>query len=279
MSAVMSPRAAREQVRAWFVLALAAAIAVAVIAGFLYALLGSLGGAASTNPRASQAPGGSAAPGSPATAVGRSDTSTTIARQDELATRPMWQLPPSAARPQPLVTATAGTPIALPPGSDANGPAMSGFAQTPAGALAQLTAIDVAALQDLDPQRVASVHAWAALPGAVPLDEWTPTVAVDAARVAAGQPGGAAELSSVFTPLAGQIKGTVGDSFVVACVLGEWQITYRSTSRAGAGDCQRMVWHDGRWRIGPGAQPAYAPSAWPGSADALRAGWRALTNA
>jgi hypothetical protein len=279
MSAVMSPRAARAQVRAWFVLAIAAAIAVAVIAGFLHAVLGSLGGASSTKPRAAQAPGSSAAPGFPATAVGRSDTSTALAREDELAARPMVQLPPSAARPQPLATTTAGPPIALPPGTDANGPATSGFPQTPDGALAQLAAIDVAALQDLDPQRVVSVHAWAALPGSVPLDEWTPAVAVDTARVAAGQPDDAAELSSVFTPLAGQIKGTVGDSFVVACVLGEWQITYRSTSRAGAGDCQRMVWDEGRWRIGPGAQPAYAPSAWPGSADAVRAGWRALTNA
>ncbi len=277
----MSPRAAREQVRAWFVLALAAAIAVAVIAGFLYALLGSMGEASPTDQRtaSSQAPGSSAAPGSPVTAVGRNETSTTTAREDDLAARRMVQLPPSAARPQPLATATAGPPIALPPGSDAKGPATSGFPQTPAGALAQLAAIDVAALQDLDPQRVASVHAWAALPGAIPLDEWTPAVAVDAARIAAGQPDAVAELSSVFTPLAGQIKGTVGDSFVVACVLGEWQITYRSTSRAGAGDCQRMVWHDGRWRIGPGAQPAYAPSAWPGSADAVRAGWRALTDA
>jgi hypothetical protein len=65
----------------------------------------------------------------------------------------------------------------------------------------------------------------------------------------------------------------------VACVLGEWQVTYRDTSRAGAGDCQRLVWTDGRWWIGDGDQAAYAPSAWPGSADAVRAGWRALTDA
>ena len=123
------------------------------------------------------------------------------------------------------------------------------------------------------------MYGWAALPQAVPYDAWTPTVAVTSALTGAALPDGALQVSSSFTPLAGQIKGSVGDDFVVACVLGEWQITYRSTTRAGAGDCQRMVWSGGRWRIGPGAQPAYAPSAWPGSADAVRAGWRVLTHA
>jgi hypothetical protein len=267
--------------RAWFVLAIAAAIAVALIAGFLYAVLGSFRSEAPTNGRAasSHAPGSSAAPGSPATVAGANIAHGAVARQDELAERPMLRLPPSAARPQALVTAVAGAPIVLPIGSESDGPVTSGFPETSEGALAQLAAIDAAALQDLDPERVAAVHSWAVLPGGVSLDEWTPAVAVTAARVAAGQPVETAELTSVFTPLAGQIKGTVGDSFVVACVLGEWQITYRSTSRAGVGDCQRMVWHDGRWRIGPGAQPAFAPSAWPGSGDAVRAGWRAFTDA
>ena len=84
---------------------------------------------------------------------------------------------------------------------------------------------------------------------------------------------------TTFTPVAGQVKGTIGEHFAVVCVLGEWQVTYRTTSRAGAGDCQRMVWDDGRWRIGAGTQPAFAPSAWPGSVDAVRAGWRGLSDA
>jgi hypothetical protein len=74
----------------------------------------------------------------------------------------------------------------------------------------------------------------------------------------------------------GQIKGTVGPDFVVACVLGEATVSAATVGRGGAGDCQRMVWSDERWWIGPGAQPAPAPSAWPGSADAIRAGWRVV---
>ena len=102
-------------------------------------------------------------------------------------------------------------------------------------------------------------------------------VGIRSALQAAGQPDGSPEITATFTPLAGQIKGAVGDGFVVACVLGEWQVTYRSTTRAGAADCQRMVWSGGRWRIGPGAQPAYPPTAWPGSEDAVRTGWHPLT--
>jgi hypothetical protein len=277
----MSIRVARQQVRAWFVLAIAASVTLGLLLGLLYAVLGFLFGAGSTDRGTAPSPtsGGSAAPSSPAAALRSSGAAGDIARQDQLAERPMLQLPPSAARPHPLVTDRAGPPIAIPAGSHSDGPASSGFPQTSEGALAQLAAIDVAALRDLDPVRVRQVHAWAAMPSAVPIEEWTPAVAVNAGLAAAGRPDGAAEISSDFTPLAGQIKGTVGNSFVVACVLGELQVTYRSTARAGAGDCQRMVWRGGRWRIGPGAQPAYAPSAWPGSADAVRAGWRVLTHA
>lgn len=270
----------REQTRAWFVLCLAAAMVVSMLAGLAYMLLATVSGTGATHKRTatSRTPGGSAAPSSPAPTIRRPAMSL-AARQDELAERPMLRLPPSAAKPQPLVAATAGPPIVIPAATNTSEPVPSGFPKTPEGALGQLAAIDTAALAGLDREQARQVHAWAATSGAVTIKEWTPAVAVEAALSGAGQPDGAPELTSIYTPLAGQIKGGVGDSFVVACVLGEWQVSYRSSSRAGIGDCQRMVWLDGRWRIGPGAQPAYAPSAWPGSANAVRAGWRPLTHA
>ncbi len=257
-------------------LAVAAAIAVALLAGLLYAVLATIGdtrsGTTSQRPVAFE-------PSASAGASGAIGSSTV--EQDALAARPMLQLPASAANPQPLVSATAGPPISLPAATDSTQLVPTGFPHTPEGALAQLAAIDTMALRDANPAQVRAVHDWAAAPGAVDIAHWNMTVAVTAVLTGAGQPAGAADVRSTFTPLAGQIKGSLGPDFAVVCVLGEWSVTYRSASQAGAGagDCQRMVWSAGRWRIGPGPQPAYAPSAWPGSADAVRAGWRSLTDA
>lgn len=260
--------------KAWLALVLIAALVLALVAGLVYSVSATLSRdvAAPAAPSAEQ-------PASARTTETAAGATTGQNPRDELAAQPMLQLPPSAARPQPLVAETAGPPIALPTPTDTSGLVATGFPQTPEGAVAQLAAIDTMALRDLDPAQLRRVHEWATRPDAVPLEAWNPFVAASAALVAAGVPDGTADLTSTFTPVAGQIKGIVGDDFVVACVLGEWQATYRGTSRAGAGDCQRMVWSEGRWWIGAGNQPAYAPSAWPGSADAVRVGWRALTDA
>lgn len=270
----MAVNGALRTAKAWLALALVAALTTALLSGLLYTVVGALSGDAgapediSTRNRA-VLPETSASLGEP----------TAPDPREELAAAQMLQLAPSAARPQPLVTQTAGAPIPLPAATDNSGLVPSGFPPTPEGALAQLAAIDSLALRDLDLDQLQRVYDWAALPGAVPFDEWTPTVAATAALTGAGTAEASADRTSTFTPVAGQIKGVVGKDFVVACVLGEWQVRYREISRAGAGDCQRMVWTQGRWWIGPGDQPAYAPSAWPGSADAVRAGWRTLTDA
>jgi hypothetical protein len=94
--------------------------------------------------------------------------------------------------------------------------------------------------------------------------------------------GGAPEAARAdvsYAAVQGQIKGVVGRDFVVACVLGEFNAMLNESAKAGVGDCQRMAWIGGRWRIGPGAQPPEAPHAWPGSADAVRGGWRELSRA
>lgn len=255
--------------RAWLALALIAALLLAVLSGLVYTVATVVSGA--------KPPQRSSGSHSEATPQPTGPSSTRL--QDGLAAKAMTQLPASAAFPQPLAQTTAGPPISLPAPTSTSGLVPTGFPRSPQGALAQLAAIDARALGDLTPARVAQVHQWAAAPGAVPVSEWTPFVAASATLAAAGLTDGSTALESTFTPVAGQIKGTVGNDFVVACVLGEWQVSYRTTSRAGAADCQRMVWTGGRWRIGAGDQPAYAPSAWPGSADAVRAGWRGLADA
>lgn len=255
--------------RAWLALALIAALLLAILSGLVYTVATVLSGGKPTR----------ASVGSHSETTPPAAEPSTVQLQDALAAKAMTQLPASAAFPQPLAQTTSGPPIRLPAATSTSGLVPTGFPRTPQGALAQLAAIDVRALRDLAAAQVAQVHQWATVPDAVPLREWTPFVAASAALAASGLADGSAALESTFTPVAGQIKGTVGADFVVACVLGEWQVTYRATSRAGAADCQRLVWSRGRWRIGAGDQPAYAPSAWPGSADAVRAGWRGLTDA
>jgi hypothetical protein len=213
------------------------------------------------------------------TSTGAPDIPASAAEQDAIAMRPMQQLPKSAAQPQPLVAETAGPPIAVPKGTGkivpGGPPVTTGFPRTPQGALGQLAAIDEAALSTVDATRIHEVYQWAAAPGAVSESEWRPAYSIGRLLESVGnQNGKQAEVS--YSVVQGQIKGTVGKDFVVACVLGEFNAMLNASAKIGVGDCQRMVWNDGRWWIGPGAQPPEAPHAWPGSADAVRGGWREL---
>ena len=51
----------------------------------------------------------------------------------------------------------------------------------------------------------------------------------------------------------------------MVCVLLDVQAWIKTESRMGYGLCSRMEWVDGRWQVAAGAEPAPAPSAWPGS--------------
>jgi hypothetical protein len=280
VSGVAASLAARRQavLRGWVVLAVAVALALGLLAGLIYAVAIAIGGSS----KADHAPGRPAA-SAPVTAAtpGISSAGTALAQtEDALASKPMLWLPPSAAQPQPLVSATAGPAIRLPKATVHDQLVPTGFPRTSAGAVAQLAAIDALAWRDASPTQVQEVYTWASLPGAVSLKDWTPYVGVVSLLDNAGIPNGATTLQTTFTPTHAQIKGVLADGdFVVACVLGEFDGTYRTSTKVGVGDCQRMVWSDGRWRIGPGSQPAYAPSAWPGSADCVRAGWRVIADA
>ena len=159
----------------------------------------------------------------------------------------------------------------------------TGFPPTPQGALGQLAAIDTTVLTAMSIEHTGAVHQAWALPGAPGVEQWAMTGNVQAFLAASGSP--TLDDISVVTvaPVAGQVKGTDGDDWTVACVLLDVRATITAFARIGYGHCERMQWHDdgqgGRWMIAPGAQPALAPSTWPGSQAAVDAGWATWADA
>ncbi len=219
---------------------------------------------------------GAHAAASAATAGGGRDA--VQAAGDAVANRPMPRVEAAAARPGPVSTRDPGPPIVLPKPTR-TGPAgvPAGFPRTPEGALAQLAAIDVAAMSSGSlPAAREVIRAWA-LPGGPSAQSWSGVQALagflDAAHLSGG---GSPQLALVVTPLMGLVKGTVGTDFAVPCVDFEFDATVAQTARVAAADCQRMVWSDGRWQVGPGAEPADAPSVWPDTDLAVRVGYRDL---
>jgi hypothetical protein len=223
--------------------------------------------------------------GAPTTSVAVSPQAAAAAR-DELAARPMPT--PSAAAvdvyrpwmPAPLSTRDPGAGIVLPPARrmDRLGVA-TGFPRTPQGAIAQLAAIDQVALQSASLPGIRAVIAeWAASDGPTPTT-WSGVKAMAGLLNAAGLPGsGSPSLNLVATPAMGLIKGIVGDDFAVVCVDFAVEVTLDQTRSAAVADCQRMLWQEGRWVIGPGAEPAEAESVWPDTDAAYDVGFRDLVH-
>lgn len=202
--------------------------------------------------------------------------------QDRIAKRPLPTAALEDAQPGPLATGDPGTlPVPAPTrAGPANVP--TGFPHTPTGALAQLIAIDQAAIGSGSVAVAQSViEAWAA-PGGPTAETWTGVQAVAALLSAAGLPASASStpggLTVTVEPAMGFIKGRVGDDFVVPCVDLVVTASIRDAQTVGphrvaAADCQRMVWAQDRWVIGPGAEPAPAPSVWPGTQASFDAGY------
>lgn len=198
------------------------------------------------------------------------------AHRDQLAAQPMLQVPAAAASTPDVSAALAPTLAVAAP--DAVGPAgvPTGFPHTPEGAVAQLAAIEVTLVEAMSIPVAHQVHdAWS-LPGGTPAAEWTMTRNVQVFLNTLGDQGNAKDDSVLVTatPAAGQVKGTDGPDWVLACVLLDVRAAVATTARIGYGHCERMSWHEGRWQIGPGTPPAKAPSTWPGSDLAVQAGWR-----
>jgi len=203
--------------------------------------------------------------------------------QDHLANKQLPDAPLEAAQPGSLSSGTTGTleiPVPMEVGEVG---VTTGFPHTAEGALAQLAALDSTALTSASVRVAQDVIAkWAATGGPTP-ENWSGVKGVAALLESAGLPSDAQNSITIGAePKMGFIKGTVGDDFVVPCV--DFIITATMASgqpqQVAASDCQRMVWTEagdgGRWVIGPGEEPAEAPSLWPGSQASFDAGYQWL---
>ncbi|NWJ69929.1 hypothetical protein HX744_05200 [Pseudonocardia sp. ICBG1122] len=191
-----------------------------------------------------------------------SDTATSA--RTALATAPMLDLPPVA-----LPAAAPGDPLA------------NRFPATPEGALAQLAELMRVGMAGGDPAVWERTYDAVAAPGAAPAaGTWTGRDLVDLRRGAgmsvSGPPPEGTSIS--WTPTAAMVKGTLDDgTYTVACVLGELVVEDRGrVVTAGWGNCLPMQRTGDRWLVAAGPTAALAPSAWPGSAEAVDAGWREI---
>lgn len=260
-------------------------VIVVVIAVVLLAVVAGLRSRADVQPtrRAGHSTGASSAPlAAPQTsAEPESQTQTQTQRaRDQLAARAMPDTGTGRVyNSAPLSTTQPEPPIVLPQATtlDHLGVA-TGFPRTRPGAIAQLVAIEQAALQSASLLGVQAVIGGWAAPGGPTAGTWSGVSAMaglleDLDLSGAGSP----RLQVLVNPAMGLIKGDVGDDFTVACVVMTVDVAFNSyASSTPVADCQRMLWLDERWVIGPGAEPAEAPSVWPATDAALAAGYRGL---
>jgi hypothetical protein len=215
----------------------------------------------------------------PASSTDAAATSGGRSTQDQLADKSLTPASIEQARPGSLSTGTTGTVLIAAPTRIGAANVPSGFAHTPQGAMAQLIAIDQTAIAPASVKNAQLViDNWAA-PGGPTSATWSGVQAVAALLSAAGLPAiGSGGMSVTVEPAMGFIKGTDGDDFVIPCV--DFVITASADGanpqRIAAADCQRMVWTYDRWAIGPGAEPAPAPSLWPGTKESFDAGYQWL---
>ncbi len=205
------------------------------------------------------------------------------AYRDQVAAAPMLKVAPDDAR-RGVPAAVAGPVIDVPPATDV-GPAQvpTGFPHTAEGAVGQLAAIETTVLQGMSIPQANQVYEQWALPGGAGVADWALTKNVQNFLAGAGQGQSKDPTVAVTaTPAAGQVKATDGPDWALACVLLDVRATITVQARIGYGYCERMQWHatpgtvghGGRWMIAPGAPAAAAPSTWPGTDIAFKAGWR-----
>lgn len=197
--------------------------------------------------------------------------------RNDVAGAPMLQAEQSAADPG-TPAAKPAAPIVIPAGPD-SGPAgiNTGFPRTPTGAIGQLAAIETAVLQNMNIARTNQIYdAWT-MPGAPSITKWPLMLNVQA-FLGSAQMGDQLDPTStvVVTPSAAQVKGTDGPDWTVACVLMKVRASISTDAQIGYGYCERMQWSatKGRWMIAAGTRAAQAPSTWPGTDLAKKAGWR-----
>jgi hypothetical protein len=270
-----SPTEAQTRRRAGLTLASIVALVVVVVA-VVAAIVVAHYATTTTSTQPSAVPPSSSRASTPA-----DEARSAMAEENALAARPMVALPAQAAQPQAMTTRIAGPAIRVPTPSASTGQWIpGGFPNTPEGALGQLKVLNETALAAADAQVYARAYRELSLPGAPDPGSTGLSSLLISLRSRAELPasGSVAGLSATYEVNHGQIKGTAaGGDYAVVCVLGQLSVQYQGqVVAAGVGDCQAMRWTGSAWRIAPGALAAPAPSAWPGSTDAVTAGYRRL---
>lgn len=196
-------------------------------------------------------------------------------RRNAIAAAPMRPTRAAEARPGASPATTPAAPFAVPaPTTDGPAGVPSGFPATAAGAVGQLAAIQVAVLHRMSIDTTADVHRGWVASGGPTLEEWRVAGAVRSFLAGAGM-GPVKDRGTYLDvrPVAAQLKGSDGPTWVVACVLLDVRAVVVSEARTAYGVCERMEWDGTRWLVAPGPQPAPAPSTWPGTTAAVEAGW------
>jgi hypothetical protein len=246
-------------------LALVAAGAVLLAGGLAYAVWAALAPSAGSGVGG----GGSAEQAWPA----GSDGVRGPGYRDAVAAEPMLPTGPEDLEPAAPALDEPDPFLIGPPTGTGPGGVPTGFEHTPDGAVAQLAALEVAALTPMSLGHARDLHDRWALPGAR-FDRWGIAEAIQSFHTAAGTSDGDATVRLSATPVGGQVKGTDGPDWVLACAQLDVTVMVVERARFGYGHCERMHWQAGRWMIAPGEPPAPAPSTWPGSQRSLDAGWR-----
>ncbi|WP_226353124.1 hypothetical protein [Pseudonocardia sp. ICBG601] len=269
-----SPPLVREpnRRRGYAIAAGAGVLATLLLAGLVYTIMGWVGGRDEPAPAAAPAVEGPPAP--------------EWASEQELSSAPMLLFPNAVSFPHALTAETAGPPITLPPPGRVVGVRVpDSFPATPEGAVAQLAAMTQAGMLGGDPADYARAHDSMTEATDGPRGDGSFLAhQLTSFRKSAGLParGPKPGMSITWTPAEALVKGTVGDRFVVVCVLGEFTFDFKGqVVSGGMGDCQamrRVQAADGteQWRIARAPHAAQAPSPWPGTAEAVAAGYRAI---
>ena len=233
-------------------LAVAAVVITAVVAGVVWSVIELLG-------------------------VGGGDTSR--AASPAVGDQPLafTDAPIEAAQPGPLSSDDPGS-IAVPQASRLGEAEVgSGFPRTPEGAVGQLIAIDQRALESASVVVAQDVIAAWAAPGGPTASTWSGVAAVQSLLESAGLPAnGSPELTIQLDPAMGVVQSD--DRVTTACVdfVVSATVTGRQATRIAVADCQHMVWHGDRWVIAPGDEAPAMPSIWPGTQASYAAGYQWL---
>lgn len=198
------------------------------------------------------------------------------ARREQIAEAPMLTVDDPRAYREGQVATTVAEPLGV-PSQSGTGPVdvPTGYPQTPEGAVAQLAAIDVVVIQAMSVPATHEIYrSWST--GDADPARWVMTGNVTDFLTAAQQSGQTKEGGLVVTavPAAGQVKGTDGQDWVVACVLLELHARLVEEARVAYGHCEAMTWTGDRWVIDTTRSVSPAPSTWPGTDLAAQAGWR-----